>query len=283
MRVASDLHTKSTDEHEKKLLMGIERANLVMAAGFMREGGYLQPRGDNTKALLTFLKETETDQDVTGEIKKTEELLECRFCNPPKKKNKLPENICKVYKEEYTNKIEGIKVDPVLDPDLPEDLSSGQLAALFANLCKGSETQSRSDDKGHFIKLLAYYKGKYQKEIQNQPGNEYTDADSFFADMDSLLDKELENDFSAAIKEAKTFMDRGAHRALKWAYLASRCMQQLLKEKDQALTKIKEGEKVRVYACTMCGFLTVKDKDEALKCLVCNAPHHKFEPQLPPK
>ncbi|MCI5166457.1 MAG: hypothetical protein D3903_10235 [Candidatus Electrothrix sp. GM3_4] len=142
MRVASDLHTKSTDEHEKKLLMGIERANLVMAAGFMREGGYLQPRGDNTKTLLTFLKETETDQDVTGEIKKIEELLECRFCNPPEKKNKLPENICKVYKEEYTNKIEGIKVDPVLDPDLPEDLSSGQLAALFANLCKGSETQS---------------------------------------------------------------------------------------------------------------------------------------------
>ena len=44
-----------------------------MAAGFMREGGYLQPRGDNTKALLTFLKETETDQDVTEEIEKISE------------------------------------------------------------------------------------------------------------------------------------------------------------------------------------------------------------------
>ncbi|MCI5123392.1 MAG: hypothetical protein D3925_02670 [Candidatus Electrothrix sp. AR5] len=274
MRVASDLHTKSTDKHEKKLLMGIERANLVMAAGFMREGGYLQPRGDNTKALLSFLKET--DQDVTGEIKKIEELLECRFCNPPEEEKELSG-----YKKEYSDKVKGIKVDPVLDPDLPETLSSGQLAALFANLCKGSETQFRSDDKGHFIKLLAYYKEKYQKEIQSQTENQYTDADSFFADMDSLLDKELENDFSAAIKEAKTFTDRGAQRALTWAYLASRHMQQLLKEKDQALTKIREGENVRVYACTMCGFLAVNDKDVALKCLVCNAPHHKFEPQLP--
>ncbi|MCI5191109.1 MAG: hypothetical protein D3905_15250, partial [Candidatus Electrothrix sp. AS4_5] len=39
MRIANSLYTKSTDEHEKKFLMGIERANLFMAAGFMREGG----------------------------------------------------------------------------------------------------------------------------------------------------------------------------------------------------------------------------------------------------
>ncbi|MCW5212008.1 4Fe-4S binding protein [Desulfobulbus sp. TB] len=272
MQIASDLHRKSTDEHEKKFLMGIGRANLVMAAGFMREGGYLQPQGDHTKALLSFLQETETDQDVTEEIEK---LLKNLY-NPPEEKTQLSG-----YKKEYSDKVKGIKVDPVLDPDLPTDLSLGQLAALFANLCKGSETQSRSDDKGCFIKLLAYYKEKYQEEIQSQSGNQYTDTDSFFADLDSLLDKELENDFSAAIQEAKKFTDRGAQRTLKWAYLASRYMQELLKEKDQALTKIKEGEKVRVYVCKMCGFLAVRDNDELLKCLVCGAPHHKFEPQLP--
>lgn len=200
MRIAGALRTKSTDEHEKKLLKGIERANLVMAAGFMREGGYLQPRGDNTKALLTFLKETETDQDVTEEIEK---FLKSP-CNPPEEEKELSG-----YKKEYSDKVKGIKVDPVLAPDLPEHLSSGQLAALFANLRQGSKTLSRSDDYGCLGELLVHYKKKYEKEIQNEP-DKYTDIDSFFADMDSLLDKELENDFSAAIKVAKKIHGSGS-------------------------------------------------------------------------
>ena len=79
-QIAKALHGESTDENEKTFLQGIAKSNRLMAEDFMREGGYLLPQSNNTKALLSYLKDAdfpEVEQDTLKNLLRhtTDKLL----------------------------------------------------------------------------------------------------------------------------------------------------------------------------------------------------------------
>ncbi|MCI5159418.1 MAG: hypothetical protein D3906_13490, partial [Candidatus Electrothrix sp. AUS1_2] len=156
-----------------------------------------------------------------------------------------------------------IKVTPVLDSDLPRNLSFGQLSALFGNLAKGCEKQGKKDENALFRTLEDHYR----RIIQKEPRNEY-------AKLDFLLGEDLDRDFYRALKESKTFADRGAQRALAWCEQVSYKMQSLLKEKTELLAMIGAGKSV--YVCQICGFISVDDEAPA-KCTACGVPKFKIK------
>ncbi|MCI5193448.1 MAG: hypothetical protein D3915_10035 [Candidatus Electrothrix sp. AU1_5] len=159
--------------------------------------------------------------------------------------------------------MEQAEVEVVLDPDLPKNLSSGQLSALFGNLAKGCEKQGRTDEKDLFRALADYYKGK----MTTSSGKRYNE-------LESLLAGNMDEDFHAAMTEAKTFGDRGALRALTWGERTSHMISSLLKNKAENLDKIRQGQSV--YVCQICGYVVVHD--EVLeRCPVCGVPNHKIE------
>ncbi|MCI5130083.1 MAG: hypothetical protein D3904_00870 [Candidatus Electrothrix sp. EH2] len=199
------------------------------------------------------------------------EEYKCGICNYQLEAGKRPEDldedwtcpVCHAKKETLVKVVAQPEVEVVLDPDLPENLSSGQLSALFGNLAKGSEKQGRTDEKKLFQALADYYKGRMT-----------TSSGKGYNEIKSLLAENMDEDFHAAMTEAKTFGDRGALRALTWGERTSHMISSLLKNKAESLDKIRQGQSV--YVCQICGYVVVHD--EVLeRCPVCGVPNHKIE------
>jgi rubrerythrin len=199
------------------------------------------------------------------------EEYKCGTCNYKLKSGEQPEGLPADWKcplcgagKDALEKVEHIKdVDPILDPNLPKDLSSGQLSALFGNLAKGCEKQGCTDEKKLFQTLSDYYNGT----ITNEPGNGYDE-------LDALLGEETETELPAAIDDTKSFGDRGALRALTWCKRSTLMVRSLLKTKEKNLAMIKEGKVVHV--CQICGYISVDDKASD-RCPVCGVPKDKIE------
>lgn len=158
---------------------------------------------------------------------------------------------------------EKIKVNPILDADLPDDLSFGQLSVLFGNLANGCEKQGKKNEQALFKTLSDHYNCVIKKESRN-----------VYAKLDCLLEEDLERDFDGAMKEAQTFTDRGAQRALAWTQKVSYAMRSLLKDKDKMVALIGAGKSVHV--CQICGFVVVDD-DAPNRCPACNVPKSKIK------
>ncbi|MCI5196790.1 MAG: hypothetical protein D3919_11320 [Candidatus Electrothrix sp. AW5] len=199
------------------------------------------------------------------------EEYKCGICSYQLEAGKRPEDldedwtcpVCHAKKEALVKVVAQPEVKVVLDPDLPKNLSSGQLSALFGNLAKGCDKQNRTDEQVLLQILADYYKGI----LTTCSGKGYNE-------LESLLAENMDEDFHAAMTEAKTFGDRGALRALTWGERTSHMISSLLKNKAESLDKIRQGQSV--YVCQICGYVVVHDK-VLERCPVCGAPNHKIE------
>lgn len=196
----------------------------------------------------------------------------CKACEkyklaPGERPEDLPSNwkcpVCWVGLNALEELVVEPKVDPILDSNLPKDLSFGQLSALFSNLAKGCDKQGKSDEKTLFETLSDHYNRVMQKEPK-----------SVYTKLDCLLGEELERDFYTAMKEAKTVADRGAQRALVWTKKVSYTMRSLLEDKAEMLAMIGTGKSVHV--CQICGFVIVDDNAPD-RCPVCGVPKFKIK------
>jgi rubrerythrin len=194
----------------------------------------------------------------------------CGICSYKLSTGKRPNDLpadwycpdCKAGKDALELIVE-VKVELILDSNLPEDLAPGQLSALFGNLAKGCEKQYRTDEKELFQALSDYYNGT----IINEPGNGYDE-------LDSLLGEETATKFPAAMEDTRSFGDRGALRALTWCKRSTLMVRSLLKTKAETLAMIKGGKSVHV--CQICGYVSVGD-DAPERCLACGVPKNKIE------
>jgi rubrerythrin len=171
--------------------------------------------------------------------------------------------VCGASKDALKKIEQEIRVQPVLDSSLPKNLSFGQLSALFGNLAKGCEKQGKPNEQALFKTLEDHYKSMLQKEQEDK-----------FSKLDCLLGEDLEKNFSSAFKEAKTFVDRGAQRALAWCEQVSYKMRSLLNKKTELLAMIGAGNSVHV--CQICGFIGIADEAPD-KCPVCGVPKFKIK------
>ena len=199
------------------------------------------------------------------------EEYKCGTCNYQLTSGDRPENLpadwkcpkCRASKDALEQIKDTKEVAPILDPNLPKDLSSGQLSALLGNLAKGCEKQGCTDEKELFQTLSDYYNGI----ITNKIGNGYDE-------LDSLLGEETKTELPAAMDEAKSFGDRGALRALTWCKRSTLMVRSLLKNRVEQLAMIRAGKSVHV--CQICGFVVVDD-DPSDRCPVCGVPKNKIE------
>lgn len=157
------------------------------------------------------------------------------------------------------------KAEPVYeahDDDMRE-LSALEVAALCTNLARGCEKQYKPEEEALFRKLADYYKSIAEPSKS---------AD--FEKLLALVEKDLNEEFVAAVGAAKNDKDRGAQRALVWSEKVTRILKSLLGRYN------KEGDDMfsntRVYVCTICGFIYVGNNLPEV-CPVCKVPNWKFE------
>lgn len=116
-----------------------------------------------------------------------------------------------------------------VDPNLPKDLTPEQLIPLLSNLAKGCEKQYRTNKKELFQSLSDYYDGI----TTSIPTNGY-------ADLNALIDEDIEINLQGALESAKSFGDQGAVRALAWNTKVSLMIRSLLKTKDEQMEMIEQ-------------------------------------------
>ena len=148
------------------------------------------------------------------------------------------------------------------DEDM-QQLSAGQLAALFSNLARGCEKQYKDEEAALFRQIADWYTAAV-------PAVPNANTDALFA--------QVQEDISAgyprltAVGQAQG--DRGALRVTVWGEKVTRMLSSLLQR------YLREGEafleNTQVWVCTVCGFVYVGDTAPEL-CPVCKVPAWKFE------
>lgn len=193
--------------------------------------------------------------EVTGKWEDLPDTWVCPWCGATKDSFVAP-------KEEN----ETIETDepPTKETNMHTDreLSFGELSALCSNLSKGCEKQYLPEEADLFNQLSAYFNSKSPSVKEHQ-----------FEDLSSLLQRDLNSDFSIASKIAKDEADRGALRALTWSDKVSKILNSLLNRYAKKQDKLLEN--TNVYVCEICGFIYLGDEKPAI-CPVCKVPNIKL-------
>ncbi len=185
----------------------------------------------------------------------------------------LPEDwvcpLCGASKEEFqkmgeSSPSEEKKTIPVIESSSDmKELSPLEISALCTNLARGCEKQYKPEEAALFNQLAEYFK---KATAPAKSPN--------FDQLIALIEKDLEEGFSAANIVAEDAGDRGALRALVWSEKVTRILKSLLTRYQ------KEGEAMLqstgVYVCTICGFIYIGDTLPDI-CPVCKVPNWKFE------
>lgn len=144
-----------------------------------------------------------------------------------------------------------------------EELSFGELSAVFSNLAKGCEKQYMFEEQKNY-QVLADYFATLVEPVNNASVQQLT----------KKITKNLEEDYADVHDIASSHQDRGTLRVCVWGEKVTRILNSLLARYE------KEGEEflknTHVWVCTTCGFVYVGDQAPAL-CPVCKVPDWKFE------
>ncbi len=150
-----------------------------------------------------------------------------------------------------------------LDGEAPEDLSAGQLAALFSNLARGCEKQYKGPEAALFYRLAGYF------EAVSPPA-----ADMDMDRLEALLQEDLQKGYPALAAAAEATGDRGTRRICTWGDKVTRMLDSLLNQYlDEGEDFLKDTD---VWVCSVCGFIYVGDSAPDL-CPVCKVPSWKFD------
>lgn len=131
------------------------------------------------------------------------------------------------------------------------------LSAIFLNLAKGTEKQTRTEESQLFLNLGNYFATKAIKTA----GDFKTLVDTFNNSINEELPK--------AKELAKETKDRGSLRCLTWAEKVTLIMNGLLKSFDDKGTDILKGKKI--FVCEICGFIYIGENKPDI-CPICKVP-----------
>lgn len=148
-----------------------------------------------------------------------------------------------------------------LEADLQE-LSAGQLAALFSNLSRGCEKQYKPQEAELFKQLAEYFTAAAPDV-----------SDASVERLAEMLKKDAD-EYAGVRAVADADSDRGAARVCVWGEKVTRMLSSLVSR------YLKEGEAMLentgIWVCTTCGFVYIGDSAPEL-CPVCKVPDWKFE------
>jgi len=181
----------------------------------------------------------------------------CPLCGATKaefKKQGEPAAITAVEKKSRT----AMAVSPEM-----KELSALELSALCSSLANGCEKQYKAEETALFSELAEYFQAATGPAVNPD-----------FAQLLTLIEQDLEDNFPHAKAVASEVKDRGALRALTWSEKVTRILQSLLSRYQ------KEGaamlENTDVYVCTICGFIYIGNNPPDI-CPVCKVPNWKFD------
>ena len=149
-----------------------------------------------------------------------------------------------------------------VDADM-EELSAGELAAIFSNLARGCEKQYMFKEAELFTKIAGYYTSA-ASAVEEASLDRLT----------QLLERDLEKGYPSFESTASNRGDRGARRVRVWGEKVTNMLNILLEQYKE------EGEEAlrgtRVWVCSVCGFVYIGDEPPKI-CPVCKVPDWKFE------
>lgn len=166
------------------------------------------------------------------------------------------------FAEQETSK--AVQTSIFKEPELMEmqELSQGELSALFSNLSKGCEKQYRPEEAELFKQLADYYHNQRMADDKRQ-----------LCDISALIVQDLDSGYPIANAAATAAADRGALRALVWGEKVTRILASILcrfeKQQDSIL------ENTNIYVCEICGFVYIGDEPPEI-CPVCKVPNMKI-------
>ena len=177
----------------------------------------------------------------------------CPLCNAPKS----------AFNPEAKKEVKKSAIAPVTMEEDLQELSVGELSALFSNLARGCEKQYKEREAALFHEIADYFNAI-------TPAAKLCDAKDLAEKVMANLEQEYPN--LEAIASAN--QDRGALRAYTWGLKVTRMQQAILNqylENGEAFL-----EHTNVWVCTVCGFIYIGENPPAL-CPVCKVPDWKFE------
>ena len=177
----------------------------------------------------------------------------CPLCRAPKA----------LFKPEKNEELQQTVVSAVQPEEDLQELSHGQLAAIFSNLARGCEKQYKAEESALFQELADYYTA-----MISQPD------DSQITQLQALLNDDLEQGYALLRQTAQQEGDRGTQRICVWGEKVTMIINSLLERYRR------EGpaflSHTRVWVCSICGFIYVGDQPPQL-CPVCKVPDWKFD------
>lgn len=140
--------------------------------------------------------------------------------------------------------------------------STGQSAAIFANLAKACEKQWLMEEKALFEELSLYFSERSAVSANIEPD-----------ELSASLRNDLESLYPRAFAAAEQESDRGALRALTWSEKVSKISANLLDRYQKQGPSFVEN--TGLYVCDICGFIYLGDKLPEI-CPVCKVPNFKI-------
>ena len=175
----------------------------------------------------------------------------CPLCTAPKE---LFEKEIKEEKEEVR--------EAIIDEDIHE-ISNGELAAIFSNLARGLEKQSKLKESKDMMTLSEHFRDKMTPF-----------DDTSLETLRSLIDEDITVLYPNVQKVADEKADGGTKRIVTWGLKVTSIIKALLD------SYTKEGEEFlmdkKIFICSVCGFIYVGKKAPDI-CPVCKVPEFKFE------
>lgn len=200
------------------------------------------------KCILCGYIYDETKEEVL--FKDLPEDWTCPLCGAPKSEFEKVEET-----EKKTKLIEKS------EEEIHQELTVGQLSALFSNLARGAEKQYKGEEKEEFLKLAKFFEDNTPQESDN------------IEDLINLLKEDVNNNYKEAINISKEASDKGALRICVWGEKATKIADYLLERYKT------EGEKMfednSIWLCTICGFIFIGKNPPEL-CPVCKVQTDKF-------
>lgn len=140
--------------------------------------------------------------------------------------------------------------------------STGQSAAIFANLAKGCEKQQLMEEKALFEELSLYFSERSAVSANIEPH-----------ELSESLKDDLAALYPQAFAVAEQESDRGALRALTWSEKVSKITANLLDRYQKQGPSLLEN--TGLYVCDICGFIYLGDKLPEV-CPICKVPNFKL-------
>lgn len=131
------------------------------------------------------------------------------------------------------------------------------LSAIFLNLAKGSEKQSRAEESALFLELGEYFATKAIKTAGE------------LNDLITTFNSSVKEAIPAAKELAKKDQDRGSLRALTWAEKVTLIMNSVMNSFIKNGSDILKGKKI--FVCEICGFISIGETKPEI-CPICKVP-----------